>query len=321
MLKSVTRLKRACLVESPGYSPDRKARALIEAKKAAQAYIDKTRKGHSPGWTPTTAMGVARLNAAEKLLEAVNSEIETLGINPDDPKYQRVSAAQRRRASREARKKGLQQPVYQQPVQQPVQQSVYQQPVQQPVYQQPIQQPVPQPKQQRRAPGSYRELMQMPNQPRNLIPLDSMPGLKDTQKEIAEMMQRSPEELQSNFKKSREELEDKLARVVAYKLAEKELPGVQKNTDQFMSSYMNKYQGLMAGESQKFNQVIDNIQTADDIKKIGQKATAKEGDLLLNDIGKVQFQQELMTQRRKKREQLLEQRAQRDQQRKGPAKV
>ena len=83
LMKKVDLLKKACLVEDPLYSPERKAKALREAKKAALEYIKKKRGNHPEGWQPKTGMGKKRLAAAEKLVEEINKEMRELGIEDE----------------------------------------------------------------------------------------------------------------------------------------------------------------------------------------------------------------------------------------------
>ncbi len=83
LMKKVDLLKKACLVEDPLYSPERKAKALREAKKAALEYIKKKRGNHPEGWQPKTGMGKKRFAAAEKLVEEINKEMRELGIEDE----------------------------------------------------------------------------------------------------------------------------------------------------------------------------------------------------------------------------------------------
>ena len=94
MLKKVKELKRACLAEEPGYSPEKKAEALRVAKKAALAYIQKKRGDHPEGWLPRSSMGSRRFEAAELLVQEIDKEMAALGIT-DEPEAARENTKQR----------------------------------------------------------------------------------------------------------------------------------------------------------------------------------------------------------------------------------
>jgi len=83
MITAFQKLKKACLKESPQYSEERKIKALQDAKKAAQNYIQKKQGANPEGWRPKTGMGKERFESALALIDTIDEELAALGVTDD----------------------------------------------------------------------------------------------------------------------------------------------------------------------------------------------------------------------------------------------
>ena len=255
LMKKVEKLKRSCLVEEPGYSPEKKAKALREAKKAAQEYIRKKRGNHPEGWIPRTGMGAKRFKAAEALIEEIDKEMAELGISDEPEAEQELTQNKRKSLNRHYKnqwRRGGAAPENRNPNRQnrPAQQQLW--PDRDPASVEPYQKAI-------------RGLMER-------------------------MSQASYQDLTENFQKYKAEMLQYLTPMVAKKAVY--APTVTQDPNYARNSELPKKEKALEGALRnggypEFNTLVRIMQSPDALMKVGKLAVSGKGNALMNQIVKL----------------------------------